>query len=338
MNSSTAFIAASPLAVAPASKVVSICSSTCHVVFASNKRASNIVMAAEKKGNAKAKNSKNDAAKAEPPNPASCTGIPASFEDSIVQMKVALQKALDQGYSRILIEVDTTVGDATYTALKNSIPLAKEIAMLLSDGSVNYPTFNEAEKKDGAQYNVKIVMPDAGAAALLKRDWAEIGARFSIVGFENESPRVEDDAFVVVAPRASEVEKLEKLTEMASPFLSSKARPVIMINPDLVDMGVTGLGLAARELRQRLLSTFETVYYLKSLPWGVILHSYPEDWSVWQDDVNAEEGFRLIKLTPKRPSADQLEQFLDEANPDEKSSSGGMFAKLGRFISMYMKG
>lgn len=67
-----------------------------------------------------------------------------------------------------------------------------------------------------------------------------------------------DAGLVIVAPRASEVDKLQVTVQAA------ESLPVIVVCPDLVDMGVTGLSLNARQLRERLISTFEEAYLLRT--------------------------------------------------------------------------
>ncbi|KAA8497338.1 hypothetical protein FVE85_1067 [Porphyridium purpureum] len=307
-----------------------------------------------------------------------CAPVPLSFEAAVEQMRDAVQRALDQGYTRLLVEVDTTVGDETYTALKNSIPLVKAAAQLLSEGQVDFGNTAEAQPGSAASSSassanrersvsqkggnlfevasgaegesepavrariVRVVLPDSGAAALLLRDWEKEGQDMSslrIVGFENMLPAEDDEAFIIAVPRASEVEQLERFVNEAAPMFSSKARPTIIINPDFVDMGVTGLGLAARQLRSRFLSTLESAFYLKSLPWGILIRAYPRLWAVYQDDPTVESQFRLIAAQQTRPSSDELEEFLDAANPElAEKGGGGLFSKLGKFLQMYMKG
>mmetsp|Transcript_23135 Transcript_23135/g.92500 ORF Transcript_23135/g.92500 Transcript_23135/m.92500 type:complete len:101 (+) Transcript_23135:743-1045(+) len=87
-----------------------------------------------------------------------------------------------------------------------------------------------------------------------------------------------------------------------SPLFLESAKPVIIFNPDLVDMGVTGMSLTARDLRERVLKPFETVFYLKTLPWGAVYRCYPSKWTVWKEDAEAEGGFRYRSRRPQVPS------------------------------------
>jgi hypothetical protein len=100
---------------------------------------------------------------------------------------------------------------------------------------------------------------------------------------------------------------MEKIVDKESPFLNKDARPVILVNPNLVDMGATGkltsrmhhylfkrslsgLGFNARQLRQRLLSTFESIYFLRVYSAGVMVRQYPFEWSIWLEITNEDEN------------------------------------------------
>uniref|UniRef100_A0A7S2ZLM9 DUF1995 domain-containing protein n=1 Tax=Rhodosorus marinus TaxID=101924 RepID=A0A7S2ZLM9_9RHOD len=79
--------------------------------------------------------------------------LPDSMQDSMVRAKGAFDSAYEQGYRRIIIEVDLSLGDETYTNLRNTLPLLKEFAK---------ETF-------GTGTGLAIVFPDAGTAALSVR-------------------------------------------------------------------------------------------------------------------------------------------------------------------------
>mmetsp|Transcript_12501 Transcript_12501/g.38169 ORF Transcript_12501/g.38169 Transcript_12501/m.38169 type:complete len:289 (-) Transcript_12501:168-1034(-) len=249
--------------------------------------------------------------------------LPDSMEDAMRRARDAYEAAGAQGYRRVTIEVDLTGGDETYTVLKNTLPLVK--------------TFTELAFEDGAK-GLRLVFPDMGAAALAARDWKSL-SNATFVGFERVKAADEDTAVLLVSPRASEVEPLTDFVNVVSPLFKQSARPFILFNPDLIDMGVTGMSLTARRLREEVLNTFETVFYLKTLPWGAIYRCYPSGWTVWQDDPNVEGGFRLLDTKLKKPDAEELDNILEAANPGKSNAaSGGFFASLKRFLSVYSKG
>lgn len=137
----------------------------------------------------------------------------------------------------------------------------------------------------------------------------------------------DDAGVIIVVPRASEVGLLPSTVDAATEL------PIVVVNPDLVDMGVTGLSLNARKLRINLIDSFETTYYLKTFTWGVLLRAYPGNWGVWVDADN-DVGFRLVKEVERRPSSEQIDEVLSAEGAD----SVGIFGKIARFLNQYMKG
>ncbi|KAJ8900715.1 hypothetical protein NDN08_000016 [Rhodosorus marinus] len=250
--------------------------------------------------------------------------LPDSMQDSMVQAKGAFDSAYEQGYRRIIIEVDLSLGDETYTNLRNTLPLLKEFA----------------EATFGTGKGLAIVFPDAGTAALSERDWTDLPD----AQYENfQRNRVDDsiDAVILAAPGAIESSSMGEFIDRISPLFLESAKPVIMFNPDLVDMGVTGMSLTARELRERVLKPFETIFYLKTLPWGAVYRCYPSKWTVWKEDAEAEGGFRLLDTLSTKPGYEELEEMYDNSEPKAKSAGegiAGMFAGLQRFLQVYSKG
>lgn len=250
--------------------------------------------------------------------------IPSSFEAACEQACEAMRAALTAGQRRLFVELDTTNGDATYTTLKTTVPTVRALLEV-------FENFGP----------VQLVFPDAGAAALAKRDWKDSPgsdpSKQVIVGMEQYIPQEDDAAIVIIVPRASEVGRLATLVEEAG------NTPVVMVNPDLIDMGVTGLSLNARRLRSKVIDLFDNVYYLKVFPWGVLYRRYPEPWTVWVDDEKQSSGFRCITTFPEKPSTDEIQDLLDEESKKSGSSdSPGPIAKafngFRRFLNVYTKG
>lgn len=181
----------------------------------------------------------------------------------------------------------------------------------------------------------EVLLPDAGAAALARRDWGEDGGAVPegvvVGGVKRWRKRGETEGVFIVAPRASEVEDLEAAVEEVGDGR------VVVVNPDLIDMGLTGLSLNARMLRERVIDTFETSYYLKVTGWGVLLREFPGEWGVWVDDAGEAAGFRCIGMRAEKPNSEEIEEMLDE-DAGETGSGGDWMTKLGRFMKVYMKG
>lgn len=58
--------------------------------------------------------------------------LPDSFEDAVERAVTRSMVAVRNGNNRIRIEFDTTVGDVTFTSLKNTLPMIKEMALFLA--------------------------------------------------------------------------------------------------------------------------------------------------------------------------------------------------------------
>jgi len=262
--------------------------------------------------------------------------IPPSLSASVAQAAASCCAALRAGTTRLFVELDTTAGDSTYTMLKNSLPITRmlvdamegELAAVATGGASSTPWDPKA---------VLVVLPDAGAAALASRDWGP-DAWFTVTGLEASAITPTTAAVVLVCPRASEVAGMERLVAGA---LDREADPLpfIIVNPDVVDMGVTGLSLNARQLRERVMRRFDTAYCLRTYDWGVLLRAAPGPWTVWQDAPGGDGGFELLAERDERPSSDDIIDIFNEVEGGEGGRpEGGFAARLSRFLKVYMKG
>lgn len=270
--------------------------------------------------------------------------IPSSLSNTAQQAADASQAALLAGRRRLFIEVNTTGGDETYTLLKQSLPVARLILAKLQ----SVQSFSDGAKQ-------VVLLPDSGSAALARRDWEQEAGTSGLLqgpsGYDDfslehvfisgldgwrsswtVSGNSEATCFVIVAPRAGEVEGMERAVDAAGDA------PIFILNPDLVDMGVTGMSLTARDLRTRLIDSFEYAYYLKVFTWGVLLRAYPGMWGVWVDDAESTSGFRCIANVESRPSTQELDQLLDSEDGRSGAASGSWLDKFSRFMQTYMKG
>lgn len=215
--------------------------------------------------------------------------LPKSLDEAIAQAKVATQAALKDGYSRVQVEL-----------------VFPEIALQAQSIALQFiPIFEQYGS------GLKVLFPDTGAAALARRDWGEIPFKVSDIG-TSRSPietkiQPEDEAFLIVSPSAVEVNQVEKLCNLAD------GRPCVLLNPQLEDLKVVGIGYAARQLRERFLSTLESCYYLQPLEGAALLRSYPGLWQVWRE---TEDDYQLITEEPSKPVGDALEQILATGTSD----------------------
>lgn len=240
--------------------------------------------------------------------------LPKSLEEAIAQAAQATEAAIADGYHQLQVEL-------IIPELK-LMPVAEQFLVELTQ-------FGD---------KLKIFFPDAGAAALARRDWGDVPYKILDIGTGRVPPEVqiepEDEAFLFITPSAVEVSQVEKLCEVAGD------RPVIMLNPRLEDVAMIGIGYAGRQLRDRFLNNIESSYFLRSLDDGTLFRYYPSQWQVWREK---NDDYELIVELPQKPSLEEIDRILfgrtqtvDPANsPAPKKPS--IFAPLQRFLRTLSK-
>lgn len=221
--------------------------------------------------------------------------FPETLDAAVEQAKAATIAAIADGYK--LVQVELVVPEI---ALKSEA-LALEFAKLFAE--------------DGS--GVKVMFPDTGAAALAKRNWGEqpfqvtdMGSRFTAIDTQITP---EDEIFIVACPSAVEVERAEKLSQVAGD------RPVIFLIPQLEDVAVVGIGLAARQLRDRFIKNIYSGYYLRPLEDAAILRCYPNSWQIW---LEQESGYELATELAIKPMGEDLDRLMISlTNPDGSESN-----------------
>lgn len=235
------------------------------------------------------------------------TGVPRSIEAAVEQAKAATRAAIQAGLPRIVV-------DLNIPELK-VMPIAEQF----------YPVLQELD------LSFQLYFPDAGAAALARRDWdnPDFGIR-SINEFKGQLDP-ETEVCLIVEPSAVEVHEVEALCNAAT------GKYVVMLNPKLEDIAIIGIGYAGRQLRDRFLSTLEYCYYLQPLEGATLLRSYPGPWQVWGE--TADDDYELLGEFPTKPSGEAIANlFADEADhsdgttPTQRPKKGGLLAELSQFI------
>jgi hypothetical protein len=240
--------------------------------------------------------------------------LPTTLEESIALAQTAALAAIADGYQRITVEI--------------AIPELKSMALAQQ--------FITAFTERGN--TLKVLFTDTGAAALARRDWQDINFKIDDLG-SSRSPIVDkiqdqDQLFIAIEPSAVEVEQVEKLCNAAGD------RPVILFLPKLEDAAIVGIGYAARQLRDRFLTTLHSAYYIKPLETSAIYRCYPGQWQVWLEQA---DDYTLLAERPQKPVGDELDEILmpsttakSGANP-RSTKSAGVFASLGRFLRTLSK-
>jgi Domain of unknown function (DUF1995) len=233
--------------------------------------------------------------------------LPLTLDDAIAQAQTATQAAISAGYTRLQVEL-------LFPELK-PLPVAEQFLPAFADwGS-----------------GLKVFFPDAGMAALAKRDWGEV--RFQIrsldVAGARQTTSVEDqmDAadqlYIFVAPSAVEVSPVEQICNAAG------ERPIVLFNSRLEDVSTIGIGYAGRQLRQRFLDTIEPCYYLRPLDdQSALLRCYPDPWQVW---LQTDGVYQAIAEVPEKPDSEKLDEIFSAATGSQ-SPRQGLLSGLQQFL------
>lgn len=238
--------------------------------------------------------------------------FPKSLEESVAQAQEATKAAIADGYTRIQIELIIPE-----IALKAQA-LGREFASIFSEyGS-----------------GLKVIFPDTGAAALARRDWGDVpfqvtdlGSRFTSVDTIINS---EDKIFLLVSPSAVEVSQVEKLCNLAGD------RPVVLLIPQLEDVSIVGIGYAARQMRERFISTLYSCYYLRPLQDAAVFRCHPSAWQIW---LEKEEDYEFATEVSSKPIGEDLDRLLlkltqgsenDSSTPQQNKR--GFLSNLQKFL------
>jgi hypothetical protein len=252
-------------------------------------------------------------------SPAEEYSLPDSFEDAADCCAQTIMRALGSGVSKARVDFDTSAGDITYTSLRQSMPIARALMLQLAE---KLCVTDEASGQPAGK--LQILLPDEGTAALLAREWSPPPtvrtaclARY----------RLPDDAAacIVVAPTALDTKALDTLLS-AEPIMSGDV-PVVVLNPQMVDLSTGALGLEGRNMLKRMASEFQDVFVLQTLHGAAITRAYPGKYVIWQEDAAASGGFKFVRDDTKRPTPFSVAEELYE-----DTSTPGFLKEMGQFI------
>jgi hypothetical protein len=237
--------------------------------------------------------------------------LPDRLETAISQAAIASNAAIAAGITRLQIEF-------AIPELK-PLPIAEQfLRELANDGPV------------------KVFFSDAGAAALARREWGDVP--YLLKGLEELLKPVSDQdrLCVVVAPTAVEVRTVEAIADQLGD------RPMILLNPELQDVSIVGIGYAGRQLRERFLNTIETIYALTPLEQGILFRSYPGPWQLWDEQAPADtaepanndardDEYVLRTAWETRPNGEQIAASLSRGNA-QPNRAGGVLKALQQLL------
>jgi hypothetical protein len=206
--------------------------------------------------------------------------LPNTLDDAIAQARAATTAAIADGYTRLQVEL-------LFPELK-----------IMSVAEQFLPAFEPLGDK------LRIFFPDAGAAALARRDWGDKPYAIRGISDMNNQIQPEEQVILFVEPSSVEVTDIEQLCQNAMD------RAVVMLNPRMEDIATIGIGYAGRQLRERFLNLFESCYYLRPLEGAAVLRAYPSPWQVW---LEKDEDYELIAEEPQKPTGEALDRILIKA-------------------------
>ena len=154
---------------------------------------------------------------------------------------------------------------------------------------------------------VLVVWPDAGAAALARRDAVDLSAvTMDFNQLKRRESRTPDiRVLLAIGPQPSDYDDFEAVCD-------GHAGPVVMLNGRLEDAAV-GIGSVARERRRGFVATWLQAYWLQPLEGGALLRSYPKNWQLFRLDP---DGYRPLSSFETRPDPETIAAVLAGEDPD----------------------
>jgi Domain of unknown function (DUF1995) len=67
----------------------------------------------------------------------------------------------------------------------------------------------------------------------------------------------------------------------------------------------------ARNLRDAVLNAFTTAYKLKTMQFGAIVREWPNGFSVWNEDANEPDGYRVLETYARDPPREMTNELYD---------------------------
>lgn len=143
--------------------------------------------------------------------------------------------------------------------------------------------------------NLKLLFPDAGAAALARRDGADLAERIQDFGLLLRLPEGSHSEGLVlaVAPSPADYAEFEAIC-------ANHRGPIAMLNGRLEDAAV-GIGSVARQRRRGFLSQWQVAYAVQSVEGGALRRAHPGPWELYREDP---DGFRLAAAFETKPDGE----------------------------------
>jgi hypothetical protein len=160
-----------------------------------------------------------------------------------------------------------------------------------------------AEALGRGERNLRLLFPDAGAAALACREappWRDAIASFADQ-IRRQGEGGSEGLVLLVAPSQAEYETVQRLCEQ-------HRGPVLLLNPSLEDAAV-GIGSVARQRRRGFLSLWQVAYALIPQSGSALRRAFPDPWELYRLDA---DGFRRVAEFEQKPDGEQQAEALGE--------------------------
>jgi hypothetical protein len=174
------------------------------------------------------------------------------------------------------------------------------------------------ELESGGQ-PLRLLFPDAGAAALARRDGPELAERISTFSDHLRAPSG-TELLILVGASQADYEIVEKVCQ-------AHAGRVVLVNPGLEDAAV-GIGSVGRERRRGFLAQWEAAYALIPLDGSALRRAHPLGWELYRLDP---DGYRLAASFDHRPDGEERDGAL-------QSAGGGGIGKTLRSVDRLLDG
>jgi len=296
------------------------------------------------------------------------TELPDSFDDSVARASDRILACFSQGVMRCRLDFDTSVGDQTYTSIKNSMPMLKPLLKRLCIGlDFSFPSDESTSQNETAvtikanemtedvkvdklfqvdftaERSLRIFFPDMGMAALARRDWkmgtimAEVPLCVTTANIQNDPLLETDKLAVILCPQYSETDSVKRVMDICA----ERGVPCLMINPELINMD-QGFGVRARNIRNAVLGTFTVAYKLKTLPKGALVREWPKGYSLWIEDAKSSDGYSLLKCFATEPPRETVNELFDEmeakSDPNYKKPEDNFATNVAKGVLGFFQG
>lgn len=178
---------------------------------------------------------------------------------------------------------------------------------------------------------IRLLFPDAGAAALARRDGPELAERIATFS-DHLRPREGTSAVPSEAggglpaadAKSSDIEVLILVGASQADYgtvesvCQAHQGPVVLVNPGLED-GAVGIGSVGRERRRGFLAQWEAAYALIPLAGSALRRAHPHDWELYRLDP---DGYRFAAGFDHRPDGEERDGAL------QGDGSGGIAMTL----------